>query len=292
MNVSDPTTPLAATEEFDRALAERVRLLRSSTATQAELADRMNALGLEWTPNTVALVEAGRRRLKPLEVFGIAFALNVKLGEFFEGGGMKTRRPQDSGSVAEGDTLPDGDVTYWPDRSPNTWKFVRSYIAGSCSESERLEPGSAGFEVAGVYFDSYQEALDHLDIQAEEHRLDRLRKALEDYFSNAISERTGATSVEEVQSVALMTYGHDLLTEREERFSKWMNEHQDTSRMKQQVGHITRQMLREVSSAITHPFEDPADVEAHARMKSAANGDPWAKAPDPWATDDDNSAPF
>jgi transcriptional regulator with XRE-family HTH domain len=84
-------------------LARNVRAERARLGLEQELlAVRMRALGFTvWVRQTVARVEAGKRRLTAEELFGLALALETRLSNLLE-----PARPDDAISLPSGAVLP------------------------------------------------------------------------------------------------------------------------------------------------------------------------------------------
>lgn len=78
-NRAEPTT-------VDRVFGRRVRELRTAREwTQAELAERMTAAGVQMQQTTVAKIEGGRRRTTVLEVATLADLFEVNPSTFLDG---------------------------------------------------------------------------------------------------------------------------------------------------------------------------------------------------------------
>ncbi len=254
MNVDEQIGDIA--DQVDAALAARFRQLRiARELSQTEVADRMIAAGFHWTPNRVAMVEAGRRRLKLAEVFSLALCLGATIQEVFSPGSEGTSEQSPGGG----------------------WSFASSYVLASLSAADGVSKRSRGFEVAGQQFDTAQDTYDFISNQAELVSIERRKHQLESYFSEEVlphpdvvptedrlmkdGRRIRAAYVgphgldwleedlEHIRGLSESNYGHDVLTERNNRLASTLTESGGAGDVTALLGHITRQMARELRAA-------------------------------------------
>jgi transcriptional regulator with XRE-family HTH domain len=206
----------------DRALAARVALWREQKGkTQAELATCMTARGMgEWRGHTVAMVEAGRRRLRIAELAELAECLDVAFDDFI----WKDLDPEASD---ENDALTRWYVVVFRDA------INRAYIE---DEAERFlgsrEP--RGVMVGGLWYETLEEAMTELAQQAEGERL------------NSFLARRLEVTVDDLVNSAWVLWNRTPFDERRVRESA-----RDAEGAPQQVrGHVTRQMIAELTELI------------------------------------------
>jgi transcriptional regulator with XRE-family HTH domain len=128
------------------ALAENLRAYRLLRhMTQDQLACRMSHLSHGWGRSTVSAVESRSRNVTVDELFGLALALGVTIGQLLDPGGPDRSRPL---SLDVGLRVEDGAPQPVAPRLARMWASSRAvirleYDAGSKFEVE-VDPGMAG----------------------------------------------------------------------------------------------------------------------------------------------------
>jgi transcriptional regulator with XRE-family HTH domain len=158
MPAADAATPYPGARFATSIVAANIagyRKAASPTMNQRDLADRMRAIGLQWSQATVSLIENARRPVTVDELLGLAIALGVTVPALLDPAGVAGTDERHVG-LLPADTVPPaaGDreeqLLIRP-MVPNA--LARAWVAGKALV--RLEPATAEamveqFEASGI----------------------------------------------------------------------------------------------------------------------------------------------